>query len=59
MEAKSTYSLAMAEMTTLVTAVYRQYSTSLKAGTEDIAPGATSRFETFHDDTFPHEKVQV
>ncbi|KAF2428615.1 putative P450 monooxygenase [Tothia fuscella] len=44
--------LAMAEMTTLVAAIYRKYSTTVKAGYEDSAPGVTSRFEVFHDDTF-------
>jgi hypothetical protein len=53
------YSLAMAEMTTLVAAVYRKYSTSIKAGCEDVAPGVTSRFEVFHDDTFDHVSVSV
>jgi hypothetical protein len=50
-------SLAMAEMTTLVAAVYRMYSTSLVEGFENVAPGVTSRFEVFHDDTF--EDVEV
>jgi hypothetical protein len=47
----------MAEMTTLVAAVYRKYSTSVKSGHEDIAPGVTSRFEVFHDDTFDRVSV--
>jgi hypothetical protein len=42
----------MAEMTTLVAAIYRKYSTTLKAGFEEAAPGATSRFEVFSDDTY-------
>ena len=46
--------LAMAEMTTLVAAVYRQYSTSIATGCEDVTPGITSRFEVFYDDRFPH-----
>ncbi|GAD92318.1 benzoate 4-monooxygenase cytochrome P450, putative [Paecilomyces variotii No. 5] len=43
-------SLAMAEMTTLLAAVYRNYRTSLKKGFEDVSPGITSRFEVFYDD---------
>lgn len=50
-------SLAMAEMTTLVAAVYRVYSTSLLNGCENVAPGVTSRFEVFHDDMI--EDVEV
>jgi hypothetical protein len=49
----------MAEMTTLVAAVYRKYSTSVKSGYEDVAPGVTSRFEVFHDDTFDHVSVRL
>lgn len=52
-----TLSLAMAEMTTLVTAIYRKYSTGLKIGFEEAAPGVTSRFEVFSDDTY--DKVAV
>lgn len=58
-----TCSLAMAEMTTLVAAVYRKYSTTLAPGFEHIAPGVTSRFEVFHDDSYscvsvsPNEEV--
>lgn len=51
------YSLAMAEMTTLVTTIYQRYSTSIKMGCEDVTPGITSRFEVFHDDML--EKVAV
>lgn len=50
-------SLAMAEMTTLVVAIYQRYSTSIKMGCEDLSPGITSRFEVFHDDRF--EKIAV
>jgi hypothetical protein len=42
-------SLAMAEMTTLATALYRKYSTSLKPNFNGISPGATSRFEVLSD----------
>ncbi|KAF2660343.1 cytochrome P450 [Lophiostoma macrostomum CBS 122681] len=44
--------LAMAEMTALATALYRKYATELGEGFEQSAPGVTSRFEVFHDDTF-------
>jgi hypothetical protein len=47
----------MAEMTTLVAAVYRKYSTAVKVGHEHAAPGVTSRFEVFHDDTFDRVSV--
>ncbi|KAF8858714.1 putative benzoate 4-monooxygenase cytochrome P450 [Acephala macrosclerotiorum] len=46
--------LAMAEMTTLTAAIYREYRTKVKAGTEDITPGITSRFEVFYDESKPH-----
>lgn len=44
-------SLAMAEMTALVVAVYRDYSTSIAPGFEDKSPAITSRFELFYDET--------
>ncbi|KAA6411096.1 MAG: benzoate 4-monooxygenase cytochrome P450 [Lasallia pustulata] len=44
--------LAMAEMTTLMAAVYRNYSTTIKPGYEGVSPGVTSRFEVFFDETF-------
>jgi hypothetical protein len=47
----------MAEMTTLTAALYRNYSTSIKPDLENVAPGVTSRFEVFHDDTL--DKVSV
>jgi hypothetical protein len=51
------YSLAMAEMTTLTSAIYRVYSTKVKAGTDDVSPGITSRFEVFCDESKPKMKV--
>jgi cytochrome P450 len=42
---------AMAQMT-LVPAIYRKYTTQVRKGTEKQAPGITSRFEIFGDDTF-------
>lgn len=47
----------MAEMTTLTAAIYREYDTKVKAGTEDTSPGITSRFEIFRDETKPKMKV--
>ena len=44
-------SLAMAEMTALVVAVYRDYSTSTAPGFENKSPAITSRFELFYDET--------
>lgn len=43
-------SLAMAEMTTLVAAIYRKYTTTTKAGFDDISPGITARYEVFYDE---------
>jgi hypothetical protein len=50
-------SLAMAEMTALVTAVYREYSTSISPGFENKSPAITSRFELFYDETVPEIAV--
>ncbi|KAK1848962.1 benzoate 4-monooxygenase cytochrome [Colletotrichum chrysophilum] len=44
--------LAMAEMTTLVAAIYRTYATSVVPEFDDFSPGITSRFELFFDDQF-------
>jgi hypothetical protein len=46
----------MAEMA-LVPSIYRNYSTNIKPGFEGIAPGITSRFEVFTDETFAEMKV--
>ncbi|KAF2460945.1 benzoate 4-monooxygenase cytochrome P450 [Lineolata rhizophorae] len=48
--------LAMAEMTTLVATVYRNYVTSIRQGFEGITPGITSRFEVFYDASVPEMK---
>ncbi|KAL2062017.1 hypothetical protein VTL71DRAFT_6283 [Oculimacula yallundae] len=48
--------LAMAEMTTLTATIYRNYRTSVKAGTDQTSPGITSRFEVFYDETKPFMK---
>jgi hypothetical protein len=47
----------MAEMTALVVAVYRDYSTSIAPGFEDKSPAITSRFELFYDETVPEIAV--
>jgi hypothetical protein len=47
----------MAEMTALVVAVYRGYTTSLASGFEDKSPAITSRFELFYDETVPEIAV--
>lgn len=44
-------SLAMAEMTTLVAAIYRKYTTTTTAGFDVVSPGVTSRYEVFYDDS--------
>jgi cytochrome P450 len=43
--------LAMAEMVTLVAAMYGKYKTSVRNGEEQISPGVTSRFEVIWDET--------
>ncbi|KAJ5120040.1 hypothetical protein N7448_010709 [Penicillium atrosanguineum] len=43
--------LAMAEMTTLVAAIYRQYTTSTKGDFDTVSPGITARYEVFYDET--------
>ncbi|GAB1743476.1 hypothetical protein NU219Hw_g9305t1 [Hortaea werneckii] len=45
--------LAMAEMTSLVAAVYQRYTTSLAPGFEHTSPAITSRVELFYDETQP------
>lgn len=47
--------LAMAEMA-LVPSLYRKYGSRVLPGQENTAPGITSRFEVFADDTFPEMK---
>ncbi len=43
-------SLAMAEMTTLVAAIYRKYTTTAKDHFDVISPGVTARYEVFYDE---------
>lgn len=55
MDANNLHSLAMTEMTTLVAAVYKNYSTKIQDRQDGISPGITSRFEVFSDERF--EKI--
>ena len=48
----------MAEMA-LVPSLYRKYGSRVLPGQENTAPGITSRFEVFADDTFPEMKVSA
>lgn len=43
-------SLAMAEMTTLLAAIYRKYTTKPRDDFDVVSPGFTSRFEVFYDE---------
>ncbi|KAJ5952237.1 uncharacterized protein N7479_010650 [Penicillium vulpinum] len=43
--------LAMAEMTTLVAAVYRKYKTTPMGDFGSVSPGITGRYEVFYDDS--------
>jgi hypothetical protein len=52
-------SLAMAEMTTLTAAIYRQFQTSIAPGFENTSPAITARVETFYDERFPKVKVRL
>ncbi|KAF2401263.1 cytochrome P450 [Trichodelitschia bisporula] len=45
--------LALAEMTTLVSAIYRNYHTTINQRLKHTTPGITSRFEVFYDETLP------
>ncbi|KAH3912080.1 hypothetical protein HBH56_121360 [Parastagonospora nodorum] len=47
--------LAMAELA-LVPSIYRRFSTNIKPDFEGMAPGITSRFEVFTDETFAEMK---
>ncbi|KAI8932429.1 hypothetical protein NX059_010615 [Plenodomus lindquistii] len=47
--------LAMAEMA-LVPSIYRRYNTQIRPDFAGIAPGVSSRFEVFTDDTFAEMK---
>lgn len=43
----------MAEMTTLLAAIYRRYTTTGYDRQKGISPGITSRFEVFYDESLP------
>ncbi|GKT81574.1 benzoate 4-monooxygenase cytochrome P450 [Colletotrichum tofieldiae] len=49
--------LVMAEMTTLLAALYLKYTTSEKDRQKNVSPGITSRFEVFFDETFATVRV--
>ena len=51
------FSLAMAEMTTLVAAIYRRYYTSIGEGFEDTTPAITARVEIFCEERFRAVRV--
>ncbi|KIM93826.1 hypothetical protein OIDMADRAFT_61096 [Oidiodendron maius Zn] len=42
--------IAMAEMSTLLAALYRNYTTEPREGFDVVSPGITSRFEVFYDE---------
>ena len=50
--------LGMAEMTALVPAIYRRYSTRIDPRSVGVSPGITSRFEVFYDETFERMEVR-
>lgn len=52
-------SLAMAEMTTLLAAIYKRYSTSEYKRQRGSGPVITSRFEVFYDETLPKAEVST
>ncbi|KFY99399.1 hypothetical protein V498_00793 [Pseudogymnoascus sp. VKM F-4517 (FW-2822)] len=45
--------LAVAEMTTLLVAIYQRYSTAVSPKSQNLSPTASSRFELLYDDLFP------
>lgn len=51
-------SLAMAEISALVAAIYQRYRTSL-IGDVNYSPGINSRFELFYDHRFNKVKVRL
>lgn len=51
------FSLAMAEMTTLVAAIYRRYHTSVGEGFEETTPAITARVEIFCEERFRAVRV--
>lgn len=51
--------MALAEMKTLLAAVYRTYSTTLGQDFKGLSPTAMSRFELLHDDAFAIDEVRL
>lgn len=49
----------MAEMKTLLAAIYREYSTALIHGKEGICPAINSRFEMVYDYGFQGAPVRM
>lgn len=47
----------MAEMTTLLTTLYMNYTTTEQERQKGASPGITSRFEVFYDDKFDRVSV--
>ena len=47
----------MAEMTTLLAAVYRRYTTSEQERQKGMSPAITSRFEVFYDEKYTRISV--
>lgn len=50
-------SLALAEMKTLLVALYQRYSTTVSPEFRSLSPTATSRFELVYDDSYPIAEV--
>ncbi|KAJ5176974.1 uncharacterized protein N7482_002851 [Penicillium canariense] len=50
--------LALAEMKTLMAAIYQEYTTKMDREFEKSSPTATSRFELVYDDHFPIREVR-
>lgn len=48
----------MAEMTTLLAALYRKYTTTEQERQKGISPGISSRFELFYDETCDRFEVR-
>ena len=47
----------MAEMTTLVAAIYRKYKTTPMGDFGTVSPGITGRYEVFYDETCSKMRV--
>lgn len=49
----------MAEMTTLVASIYRNYTTTVAGNFDTVSPGVVSRYELFYDETCDGVKVSI